>query len=349
MNGAIELRPTLDPVLFIGGAGRSGTTLLRNLLTAHPKLAVPGESYFIYNVYNQLRSIDAVDDPWIAWQLIQRNRFFTQWRLDVSFVEELLAANKPIWYADLLRLLFAAYAASKGKSRSADKTPLHVQHFSWLASQFPSSRFVHVIRDPRAVCMSGALQPWKRRGIAGEAADWARAIRAGLTALDRFGPRVLEVRYERLVADPEVELRRVCEHARLEYSPTMLDYGRQRDLLPDRHHMSATGPPRQDLRTWRSGLEAGDIALIEAIAGREMDATGYERVGGILTVRPAYELLSLRAGDAVDLWTTFVAPILGGALRGMGRRLGGSRVATLGTTKRHVVPRPSRKRITVPS
>ena len=43
-----------DPVLFVGGVERSGTTLLRNMLDAHPLLALPDESYFIRNVYKEL-------------------------------------------------------------------------------------------------------------------------------------------------------------------------------------------------------------------------------------------------------------------------------------------------------
>ena len=36
-----------EPPVFIVGAGRSGTTLLRTLLSAHPRLAVTPETHFM--------------------------------------------------------------------------------------------------------------------------------------------------------------------------------------------------------------------------------------------------------------------------------------------------------------
>ena len=46
-----------DPFPFVVGSPRSGTTLLRVMLDAHPDLAVPGESYFVVGVYRALPQV----------------------------------------------------------------------------------------------------------------------------------------------------------------------------------------------------------------------------------------------------------------------------------------------------
>ncbi|MGH2719897.1 MAG: sulfotransferase family protein [Actinomycetota bacterium] len=281
MNGSGSPRPAEaappDPLLIVGGAPRSGTTLLRNMLNAHPLIAVPGESYFILHVFDELASIRRTGDPVLAWDLIRRHPFFLRWDLDPGAVESLAARHPPVTYADLIRVVFAAYAASQGKSLSVDKTPWYAMRFGILAEMLPTTRFVHLLRDPREVCMSGALQVWHKDLWA--AADiWARTVAAVASVQDRLGERLIEVRYEELVRKPEQELRRICSHAGVEFDDAILDYPRSRGLLAGAAYRRARQPLRAGARRWQDELSHLDIALIESRCGRLMDAAGYPRI-----------------------------------------------------------------------
>jgi len=264
-----------DPVLFIGGAPRSGTTLLRNMVGSHPQLAVPDESYFIRLVWRRLVRLGRTDDLDLAWQLIRQERFFKQWKLAPARVEETLAAHPPATYPDLIRVLFAAHAASVGKPLSADKTPSHVHHFDWYSERFPTSRFVNVLRDPREACMSLSVQPWHRGGIAEAAWEWMNDVRIARRAVVGLTSRYLEVRYEDLVRRSEYELRRLCDFAGLPFAEEMLDYPGSQHLLLDAHHTHSRGDLRVGLRRWQDELLPDDVALIEHIAGPLMDEVGY--------------------------------------------------------------------------
>jgi len=313
-----------DPVLFIGGAPRSGTTLLRNMVASHPLLAVPDESYFIRTVWKKLLRLGRSDDLDLAWKLIKNERFFKQWKLAPSRVEEVLAAHPPVSYPDLVRVLFAAYAQGVGKPLTADKTPSHAHNFDWFAACFPQSRFVHVLRDPREVCMSLSVQPWHRRGIAQAAWEWTDTVRAARRAKVGLSTRYIEVRYEDLVRDPEAELRRLCGFAGLSFAQDMLDYPRSANLLLDDHHTLSRGLLRAGLRGWQDELESDDVALIELIAGRLMDEVGYDCVTCWPEVRVRIAAwrykVGRRARSRRDRWLQTRAPRLGAMLHDVAPR-----------------------------
>jgi hypothetical protein len=192
-----------DPLVFVGGSERSGTTLLRNMLTAHPELSIPNESPFTFRTYRDMARRGQEGDVALAWQLLQETSRFKQWRLPVEEVEAMLREHPPGSYADLIRSIFAAYARWRGKPHAGDKTTANALWFPWLAEQFPASRFVHVLRYPRVVCMSRAVQIFNSGGIVGAAEHWRSPVAAAREAMPALGDRILEIRYEQLIAAPE--------------------------------------------------------------------------------------------------------------------------------------------------
>ena len=220
--------------------------------------------------------------------MIRNHTRFRQWGLPREEVDKLLRERPPASYDDLVRTLFAAYARWRGKPHSGDKTTGNALYFEWLAERFPESRFVHVVRDPRAVCMSRAVQIFNQGGLPGAARHWRGRVAAARAAAATLGDRLLEVRYERLVTEPANELERLCAFIGLPFDPAVLDYGHSTESLP-RHEQDvhAREPVRADLRRWRQELSRDDISLIETIVGELMDEVGYPREVGRLTPRAA--------------------------------------------------------------
>jgi Sulfotransferase family len=319
-NGTGALR---DPIVVVGGAQRSGTTLFRNMLTAHPDLAVPDESPFVTTIWDRLVRRRRQDDVELAWRLIRENARFRQWQLDPRHVEPLLAERPPRSYADLVRVLFAAYATSRGKPHAGDKTTGNALRFEWLASLFPRSRFIHVLRDPREVCMSLSVQPWHRGGIAEAAWEWMNDVRRARRAVVGLSSRYLEVRYEDLVRQPEAELRRLCSWAELPFAREMLDYADSEHVLLDAHHTHSRGDLRPDLRRWERELAPADVALVEHMTGGLMEEVGYACVTDWppMRVRLAArrQRLRRRSRRRRDQWLRSRAPRLGAALHAVAR------------------------------
>jgi hypothetical protein len=305
-----------DPVVFVGGSERSGTTLLRNMLTAHPALAVPNESPFVFRTHRQLEWRGQENDVELAWRLIRETPRFHQWEMPVGEAERLLEQHPPTSYADLVRTLFAAYARWRGKDLSGDKTTGNALWFQWLAERFPTSRFVHIVRDPREVCMSRVVQIFNSGGLPGAARHWRDHVAAARAAAVVLGDRLLEVRYEELVREPAAQLERLCEFVGIPFDPAMLDHGASPEVIPQhRFDVHAREPLQGGLRPWRTELSRDDVSVIEFIASDLMEQVGYPRVAGRLTPRAAATIAGELLERGERRWLQHKAPVLGTLLR----------------------------------
>lgn len=272
------------PALFIVGSGRSGTTMLRLMLDAHPDLAIPPESHFVprmHAIRHRFERDGRLDAMALAEAVFPQFRF-REWRIPADRVRERVAALQDPSFADVMEAFFLAYAAEHGATRWGDKTPGYVLEMPLLAGLWPEARFVHLFRDGRDVARSFMARGWARH--LPEAAElWAKRTALGREIGERLGSeRYLEVRYEDLVMDGgEPELRRICEFAGLDLRPEMRTYyERKDDMLTDkehRHHEHEGKPPTAGLRDWRTEMAPGDVAVFEAIAGDTLTAFGYER------------------------------------------------------------------------
>jgi Sulfotransferase family len=247
-----------EPIFpFVVGCSRSGTTLLRAMLDAHPLLAVPPESHFA--LAPNLRSLRGA---------LRRERWFALWEIEAPDL-------RGLGVADAIRALFAAYAAKQGKPRYADKTPHYVSHLPLLAERFDEARFVHVVRDGRDVALSLREVPWGPDDVEEAALHWRRRVLEGRGA--GLGPhRYRELRYEELVADPERELRALAAWLDLPYDDHMLRFAERPLVVPyPEHHARLHQPPTPGLRDWRREMPEADVARFEAVAGDALEALGY--------------------------------------------------------------------------
>jgi hypothetical protein len=272
--------------VFVVGCGRSGTTLLRLMLDAHPDLAIPPESHFLSRFGRALDRYEVpgggADRERLAADVL-RTRTFAAWGVpEGDVLARVRALSEPASFADVIDAVYTAYAEPRGASRWGDKTPRYVLDIPLFDRLFPGSRFVHIVRDGRDVAMSlrsvrfGPNDPMSAAGF------WARRVRAGRRDGGALGGgRYHEVRYEALVADPDRELRAICDTIDLPWDAAMLEYLRRVDeALPDdrrSQHRHEDRPPTAGLRDGRTEMPAADVAAFEAVAGDLLDELGYGR------------------------------------------------------------------------
>jgi len=266
--------------VIVLGVRRSGTTLLRVMLDRHPVLAVPDESYFVPQLARRHR---APVDPASFVDDLRRLPTLVEWGLTPDAVAERLRPG--LTTGEAIAAVFAAYAAARDKPRWGDKTPLYMQHLPLLERLFPDAVYVHLIRDGRDAALSFLSVPpgimtagWGHpRDAAGFACQWATEVRAARALGERVGRgRCLDVRYEALVADPDMELRRVCGFAGLEYDAGMLGYVGNTESARKEHQQRLNEPPRVGVRDFRTEMSVADRAAFEVVAVDLLDSLGYE-------------------------------------------------------------------------
>lgn len=284
---------THDPThpFFVVGATRSGTTLLRVMLDRHPRVAVPPESHFIPDLWERRHRYGPdgrVHDRSAFLHDLGTDPRFAAWGIPVEQVEQELPDTQGPALSEALAAAFRAYARAQGKERWGDKTPQYLEHLALLDRLFPTAQFVHLVRDGRNVALSVVDMGRLHRHPATAAYHWARTVERGRRLGRQLGERrYVEVRYERLVATPEEELRSLCRFLDLEYDPRMLRHEGALETIPEpkRHlHTRLALPPTRGLRDWRRDMSPRDVVECEVVAGRQLRRLGYDLVSGPPTV-----------------------------------------------------------------
>jgi hypothetical protein len=244
-----------DAPFFLVGSERSGTTLLRLMLSHHPRIACAPEFEFLVEFMDDSDAWPDVD-AFAGW--LSTNRIF---------LPHELAVDRSLSYPELCRSFLDQFGAREG--RPVVGGTCH-KHFERLLRLWPDVRYVHLVRDGRDVTRSCIGMGWAFDVWHG-AERWIAAERTWDALAERLpeGQR-LDVVYEELLADPERELGRICAFLGLEYDPAMLSY-------VDDSTYEAPNPALAF--QWKRKLGAGDLALLEARIGDLLRARGYEPSG----------------------------------------------------------------------
>ncbi len=257
--------------VFILGCGRSGTTLLRAMLSRHPRLWGGPESWIF---------VQPIEPKTLAWKF----------GVDESAVRALLASSPTA--VQFAGKFFDQCAHTAGKERWIEKTPRHVQCLAYLLSSFPRARFIHMIRDGRDVACS--LRNHPKAAIRGNRViplqtnnpiqkcirRWVDDTSAGLTY--RGHPRLSEVRYEELALNPEPVVRRVCTFLGEDFTEKLLateptDTAKtqgDRARSPS-NIMSFDSVTTSSIGRWKKDLSSSELATVMRIGGPLLEALGY--------------------------------------------------------------------------
>ena len=242
--------------VFVVGCPRSGTRLLAAILGAHSRgLAVPDSRLMT-------EGLAAVSDPRDRLAHILADARIKAYRIDVPAVRRELADVGA--YAEVWLHLVRRYAEAAGRADArvwVDPTPVHARVATTLVELFPRARFVHVVRDGRAIAASVMPLPWGPHTVVRAARWWGEHLAFGLGLELWGGPRVMRVRYEDVLANPHRTIPAVSAFAGLEYEPAML----RGDEAPHRERGDA----------WEERLTSRDIEMFESSAGDLLRYLGY--------------------------------------------------------------------------
>jgi hypothetical protein len=243
---------TVNEPIFLVGAERSGTTLLRLMLSHHPQIAWCPE--FEYSV-DQISETGAFPELKDYCEWLETHRIFTDCGYQI---------DRTLSYPDLIRS-FIEQERDRTQKPIAGAT-VH-RHFDRLLHIWSEARFIHIVRDPRDVAASCIGMGWAGNVWAGaerwiEAEDLWDKMRSPLSP-----ERWIEVSYESLIENPQRVLSQICQFMGVNYDEAMLQY-------PETTTYSIPDPSL--VRQWLRRLSPSEIQLVESrVAGRLLER-GYE-------------------------------------------------------------------------
>jgi hypothetical protein len=258
----------ISPII-IGGAPRSGTTLIRALVGKHPQIACPQSEVFIFPAKKNMH---------LYFKLLG----FSQKEI-IEFGD---FTGAPEFSTKALR----TYAKINGKPHVAIKAPIHNLCIKRIFQYFPNARYIHVIRDgrdvacslrhfPKRIISKGEIKPvHSKNPFRSCIKTWKLYVTEGFKGKKFKG--YFEVKYEDAVTDLPGTMKKVFERLNLPSIPeeTLKDFFKNE--IDDYHIQSLeVGKPlyRTSVGRWETDMSEKEKQLFHRLAGDLMIELEYEK------------------------------------------------------------------------
>jgi len=270
------------PIIFILGNGRSGTTLLQEMLNAHPNIVAPPESDFITLLYPRFGKIQRWKDQDIL-QFIEGlyfRRIFSLWLIDRKQLTEKLLSIKEIANYQLLckMVIYEMHKDKKGVKILSDKNPGHSIFSKKLLKIYPEARFIHIIRDPRDN-VNSHIKRFHKKNTYFLARRWV-GFNTIIEKDKRKNPdKFFTIIYENMVSNPEETFIVLCKFLGITYDIAMMQNQFSEKLpaykdfkfyerLKTEHQNLMMPVNTSNIGKWRVEMNAADIAITEKITSK---------------------------------------------------------------------------------
>lgn len=311
----------MKPPIFIVGANRSGTTLLRLILNAHSNIAIPEELEYLESrpsgIPIERWRNPGIDSDWYERFVTRtlKTRASILEGLDMEIIKAQILESGANDFRAPYQMMLESWMRLQGKERFGEKTPGNLFYVDILIDMFPEAKFIYVVRDPRAGVSSMREASFFPEDLVFNALSRHKYATEGRSLLEKSVPasQRMTVRFEDLVQSPHQTIKAICDFIEEEFEPEMLQFHKNASnymgaSAAKDFNAAATKPiAPQIAEKWRQKLSRAEVAIIEYICADEMRAFGYEREGyaprwrdyGMIAVKKAYWNLQCRRNRKV--------------------------------------------------
>lgn len=239
MNNKTIKDLNVEPIFLIG-AERSGTTLLRLMLNSHHQIAWIQEFEFAVDKIKNNMKYPEIDD---YHDYLRYHRIFQ----DSGF-----KVNEDLSYKDLIKSFFTQKRIQTNKSIIGATCHRHYDH---LLTLFPDSKFIHIVRDPRDVSRSNIGMGWA--GNVWNGVDrWIESEILWHSVKRKLNiNNYIEISFEDLITKTEDTLNSICVFLKVKFTHEMFNYSKKTNYnLPDSNLINQ----------WEKKLSLREIQLVES-------------------------------------------------------------------------------------
>lgn len=266
-------QPIIKKWVFIGGAPRSGTSLLQAIFNQHSECTSPPESHiketFVYGATRKKAS--SLSDHKTLIGFLKSDKWIPRLNIDPQTILNNFPEGSEA--KRLFILYMEAYAAREGKSILVEGAPFNIWFMKKLHVDFPGCYILHIVRDPRDVIMSTMKAHYNTNidfPIENIAYQYMESYLQGPTfGLKHYGERYIKIYYEDLVSHPEETIRYMCNRLNIQFEEAMLSFqeSSKKVAAAEEGWKANLAKPfiKDNFNKWKTEMKPDDLIRVEYI------------------------------------------------------------------------------------
>jgi len=308
---------------FIVGIGRSGTTLLTDMLNGNPCISAAPENNFILFGKN-LSTLSGSNLIAEFKTLFTLNHNHTQsiWKPDLSFLGKYNVNEKQTNYQELCKEVYLHNNPTKDKNQIkvfVDKNPVYSLYIKNLIALFPDAKFIILTRDFRdnIVSRKKHTEGTISKLMVSYAASWSLYYTSILKYEQKFPEKFIRIKYEAIVEQPKETLNKITDFLTISFNEKMLhthensvmekfekaDLSKAaKDKIIEMHNRLKMPLNNERINHWKDKFSNQDLILIETICSKTAKEFSYmsfskanllEKIWAYLRIVTVYPLFRL--------------------------------------------------------
>ncbi|QSS98169.1 sulfotransferase family protein [Psychroflexus sp. ALD_RP9] len=269
--------------IFITGCPRSGTTMLGSILSNNDSVIVTPESHFFNEfVFSHLSKPTSIVKKAKMLDYYNNHYRFKQWGINSAHIdnlpEQVMLSSYSIVIEETVKQYAEEHFNNKNFSTRIDHTPSNIKDFRLLNLLFPKSKFVYIVRDPRAIYASIKSLDWGPNSAMKLSQLWIEYVAAYFALNNLDSDRVYLVKYEELLQNPADTLKSLCDFLQLKYTENMFSDNTSFKLPKStlsQHALVGKSLDKTRINKWKHELKKRDIEIIESYCGSSLNSFGY--------------------------------------------------------------------------
>jgi len=277
---------TYTPILLLASE-RTGTNLLRAILSSHSKVASPPpcgligalakRQFFYLCPLNPLHVKELIDDAITITQI-----HLNPWDIELNS-QYVFDRMTEMTFWQLFKIINDLYTEKQKCSFWFSKEPDLFEHIYEVKMCMPNAKFIYMVRDGRDVAASMLKGGVHENHIYNAAHRWAKNQRYCLNAISdpNINNDIFILKYENLITEPESVIRNIMSFLGLDFELSQLEFHRKDEVINHAHSSEFWKNISKPINSSNKGnykkqLTARQVAIFESIAWDEMRALDYD-------------------------------------------------------------------------
>lgn len=294
---------------FIIGIGRSGTNLLTLLLKNQEGTDTLSDIPFITFFYKSIAPGGKISEKNKELLKTYFTHYTNNQSQNIDRIQKLNSLESCDSYAALSKNIFKLISQNTVEPKFIfNKEPSYTLHVDLLVKLFPEAKFIYMVRDPRANYLSRKESINNRTtNIYYNCYRWNLLNKKGIDSINKYAEKIIIVRYEDLVYQPELEMKRIANFFGFELNKSTFREQIEQDendlisnYVNPQFYLSHKQKLEKQINTdrinsWENSLSKNEIAICDRICSQTASFFGYKQKTFNITTKKKSHIQYLKA------------------------------------------------------